>query len=1044
MSWRTASLIVVTAVCAGCMPGTSRGPPSGPDPAGQHAAVITVGSFDFPESTVLADIYGDALKAKGFPVRILPNLGSRELVDPALMRGLIQVVPEYAGSALQFISLGRLSATADVMATNKALAELTAGQGVVAGLPAAAQNANAIVVRPATASRYHLRSIADLAGVAPRLVFGGPPECPGRAYCLPGLRQRYGLHFKSFIPLDAGGPLTLQALEAGDIDVALLFSTDPSISARHLVVLADDRRLQPAENITPLVSRDVVARYGAGLMAVLNTVSARLDSASLRALDAQVENTGKTPHQVAEQLAARTGVARQGACGPLTDETEVAISRDGPDGLLPGSAVHRARRQRRPTGAPPPLPHPFAVSTAAWLLLAAVVLAGAILITQHSPSLRLDDRFSTWVLRGLAGMRTPWLTDVANGIKVAGSSWGVTVLGLSAVALTMAFRRWRHLLVFLCSLFFLEIVGQWIYFGLSRPRPYGVPIIASWGGYSAPSAPVAVLTIFLMGIAYCLIVAGRPRTYAKLGFTVLIALFCLSRLYLGVEHPGDALFGVALGVAIPVTAFRFFTPNEVFPVVYRRGRTAHVDVTGRRGEAIRQAMRDQLGLTVLEIKPVGLESSAGSTPLRIQVEGDPAQYVFAKLYTKGHVRADRWYKLWRTVLYGSLEDESPFKTVRRLVTYEDYALRLLQDIGVRTARPYGIVEITPEREYILVTEFFHGAVEIGEAQVDDELIDQGLTLIRKMWDAGVAHRDIKPGNLMVRPGELLLIDVAFFQVRPSPWRQAVDLGNMMLVLAVRSDPQRVYQRALRQFTPAELSEAFAATRGVASPTQLRAFMKRDPRDVLGEFRKLAPERRPIVLQRWSARRVFLAAGLLVVTTVAVVVGGKAFFPAENIGAHPPDCGTGPSMILAAQAVPSAAVLPCLAALPSGWQLGGVDIASGKASFWLDSDRAGERSATITLAAACDTAGARQIPSDQPGTRRFERPLNLVPQFSDLRFYTFPGGCVTYEFRFAPGASPVLAGTASSAVDFVPRSRLVGYVRQTEGLALCGRGAACPG
>ena len=382
--------------------------------------------------------------------------------------------------------------------------------------------------------------------------------------------------------------------------------------------------------------------------------------------------------------------------------------------------------------------------------------------------------------------------------------------------------------------------------------------------------------------------------------------------------------------------------------------------------------------------------------------------------------------------------------MRRLVTYEDYALRLLQDIGVRTATPYGIVEITPEREYILVTEFFHGAVEIGEAQVDDDLIDQGLTLIRKMWDAGVAHRDIKPGNLMVRPGELLLIDVAFFQVRPSPWRQAVDLGNMMLVLAVRSDPQRVYQRALRQFTPAELSEAFAATRGVASPTQLRAFMKRDPRDVLSEFRKLAPERRPIVLQRWSARRVFLAAGLLVVTTVAVVVGGNAFFPAENIGAHPPDCGTGPSMILAAQAVPSAAVLPCLAALPSGWQLGGVDISSGKASFWLDSDRAGERSATITLAAACDTAGARQIPSDQPGTQRFERPLSLVPQFSGERFYTFPGGCVTYEFRFArapPRCWPTRPAPRSGSC----RGRgWSAYVRQTEGLALCGRGAACPG
>ena len=139
--------------------------------------------------------------------------------------------------------------------------------------------------------------------------------------------------------------------------------------------------------------------------------------------------------------------------------------------------------------------------------------------------------------------------------------------------------------------------------------------------------------------------------------------------------------------------------------------------------------------------------------------------------------------------------------MRRLVTYEDYALRLLQDIGVRTARPYGIVEITPEREYMLVTEFFAGAVEIGEADVDDGLIDQGLLLIRTLWDAGIAHRDIKPGNLMVRSGELLLIDVAFVQVRPSPWRQAVDLGNMMLVLAVRTDPERVYRRALSLLHP---------------------------------------------------------------------------------------------------------------------------------------------------------------------------------------------------------------------------------------------------
>ena len=110
------------------------------------------------------------------------------------------------------------------------------------------------------------------------------------------------------------------------------------------------------------------------------------------------------------------------------------------------------------------------------------------------------------------------------------------------------------------------------------------------------------------------------------------------------------------------------------------------------------------------------------------------------------------------------------------------------------------MEITPEREYMLVTEFFAGAVEIGDADVDDTVIDQGLVLVRTLWDAGIAHRDIKPGNLMVRSGELLLIDVAFVQVRPSPWRQAVDLGNMMLVLAVRTDPERVYRRALRYFT----------------------------------------------------------------------------------------------------------------------------------------------------------------------------------------------------------------------------------------------------
>jgi hypothetical protein len=738
----------------------------------------------------------------------------------------------------------------------------------------------------------------------------------------------------------------------------------------------------------------------------------------------------------------------------LSEKTETVTARAGLASDPLGPDVRKAPR-RRPTGVPPPLPHPVSVTTRAWLVLAVVVLAAVILVSVRASSLRLDDQVNTAVLRLFARARTPWLTDVANGISAVGSGWGATVVGLSAVVLTVAFRRWRHLLVFLCGLFLLQLATQDLTAGMTRPRPYGVRVIAGWSGYSAPALSVAILTFLLISIAYCLVVPGRPRSYAKAATAVIVTVFCLACLYLAVDHVDDLLLGVALGVAIPVSAFRFFTPNEVFPVAYRRGNTAHVDVTGARGEAIRHGVRDQLGLTITGITPVGLESSAGSTPLRLRVEGGPREHLFAKLYTKGHVRADRWYKIWRTILYGSLEDEHPFQTVRRPAEYEDYALRLLQDAGISVARPYGIVEITPEREYLLVTEFFDGAVEIGGADIDDQVIAQGMQLIRTLWDAGIAHRDIKPGNLMVRAGQLLLIDVAFVQVRPSPWRQAVDLGNMMLVLAVRTDPARVYRQALNYFTEAELAEAFAATRGVASPTQLRAFMKRDPRDLLAEFRKLAPQRRPIVLQRWSVRRVTLAAAMLALFAVPTVFGVSLLLPyTATTGVHvtlgeatrAPDCGHGHAMILAAQAVPSAAFLPCIAALPSGWTAAvDPEVASGQASFVLNSGQAGLQSVTITLTATCDTSGAQQIPSDQPGTRRFERPLSLVSEYSGVRYYyTFPGGCATYRFVLAPGASPVVTTSVGGAVAFMPRSALVGYVRRTEGLALCGRGAACPG
>ena len=231
---------------------------------------------------------------------------------------------------------------------------------------------------------------------------------------------------------------------------------------------------------------------------------------------------------------------------------------------------------------------------------------------------------------------------------------------------------------------------------------------------------------------------------------------------------------------------------------------------------------------------------------------------------------------------------------------------------------------------------------------------------------------------------------------------------------------------------------------MASPTQLRAFMKRDPRDLLAAFRALAPPRQPIAAAALEHPAGGPGPGDVRRHRPGFFFSVQTFFPAGNIGAYPPQCGTGHTMILAAQAVPSAALVPCVASLPSGWQVGGADIASGHARFWLDSDQAGPQAVTVTLSATCDVSGAQQIPSDQPGTRRFERPLSLRPQFTDLRFYTFPGGCATYRFDFAPGKSPLLAIPVNGAVAFVPRARLVEYVRSTEGLALCGRGAPCPG
>lgn len=312
VKWQPRSL-VCTACLTFALTGTactaSGGSWTGPV-AGPGRPEIVVGSYNFPESVLLAYIYADALADRGYPVRVLPGLGTRELVDPALMTGLIQLVPEYTGSALEFVSLGRVTATASVAVTAQALARAMAGRGLIIGRAAAAQDGNAMVVTAATAGRYRLRTISDLAKVANRLVFGGPPECPQRAYCLPGLRLIYGLRFRQFVPLDAGGPLTRQALIAGDVSVALLFTTDPAIKTRHLVVLADNRGLQPAENVVPVIRRETAVRYGEGLLAALDAVSARLSTSGLAALDADIQLGNADPRTVARHWLRAQGLAR--------------------------------------------------------------------------------------------------------------------------------------------------------------------------------------------------------------------------------------------------------------------------------------------------------------------------------------------------------------------------------------------------------------------------------------------------------------------------------------------------------------------------------------------------------------------------------------------------------------------------------------------------------------------------------------------------------------------------------------------------------------
>jgi hypothetical protein len=526
-------------------------------------------------------------------------------------------------------------------------------------------------------------------------------------------------------------------------------------------------------------------------------------------------------------------------------------------GIAPGVTPVKARRslRRRPSGDPPPLPKP------AWwpryvVLLILTIVVGALLVWWYESSSPEPD---AGVMQWLADHRTGWLTDVARFLSRLATEPAVLVMRIALLVILVFYKRWRHLAVALLCFLLMDLLV--VRLAVRLDAPPDVLVLPGSGVWHFPAFAIASLSITLWAMVVTLAPAGKPRDAASAAAIVLGVLVVLARAYLGTTYPIAGLYSILLGSCISATLLGWLAPEDSFPVSYQRGgNAAHLELAGARTAAVIRAMRDQLGITVESLKPFGEEGSGGSTPL-LMTTADGTR-LFGKILATSHVRADRWYRIGRTALYGRLEDETSFSSVRRLIAYEDYALRLLDDDGFRVAHSFGIVELTPNREYLLVTEFFQGAETLGHAEVTNEVIDGGLALVRRLWDSGLAHRDIKPANLLVVEGELQVIDVSGLEIRPSPWREAVDLANMMLVLALGSDPDRVYERALAYFTPEEIGEAFAAAQGMAIPTELQRYLKEDERDLIGRFKELAPPYPKISIQRWSVRRIALIVGLV--------------------------------------------------------------------------------------------------------------------------------------------------------------------------------------
>ncbi|WP_217236678.1 ABC transporter substrate-binding protein [Streptomyces sp. AC555_RSS877] len=289
------ALAAAAALLAGCSSSDDTSDPLAGDKA--DGGTVVVGSNNFAESILLADIYGEALKAKGIKVTYKPNIGSRETTYGLLKNGSITVLPEYNGSLLAYLDPKAEQKTAESV-NAAAKAKLDSKLTLLDSAPA--EDKDSVSINAETAKKYNLTAqstLADLKDIAPELVIGGSPEFQTRQQGLLGLKSAYGLEFKSFKALDAGGPLTQAALTKNTVQAADIFTTDPTITKEKFVVLQDPKNLFGFANVTPLVYKSGLSQEG---VAALNEVSAKLDTKALLDMDTQVQLESKDPLDVAK------------------------------------------------------------------------------------------------------------------------------------------------------------------------------------------------------------------------------------------------------------------------------------------------------------------------------------------------------------------------------------------------------------------------------------------------------------------------------------------------------------------------------------------------------------------------------------------------------------------------------------------------------------------------------------------------------------------------------------------------------------------------